>query len=250
MLDTVLEKGTNADGIMHDSLGPKGRLSDGWGYNYVAYLCYDMVAGKPVYKAHMEQVLRNLAKPAYQNHQWEGNSIDGFADSVEGGIYIMNRLPVPEGLAWANREVAANIVYAKNKDRLWGTMKLQSNGVRTSIIHALMHTRGLIARPWRQDLTLGASQMQDGLAVVIKAEKHWSGRLVFDIPRHRIYMGFKHDWPRMNTIPEWFTVEPDKKYVVKNVTSGSQKTYTGKQLHEGLPVELRAGEERVLLVKP
>ena len=129
MLDTVLEKGTNEDGIMHDQLGPKGRLSDGWGYNYVAYLCYDMVAGKPVYRAHMEQVLRNLAKPAYRNHPWEGSSIDGFADSVEGGLYIMNRLPVPEGLAWADREVAANIVYAGNKDKLWGTMKLQSNGV-------------------------------------------------------------------------------------------------------------------------
>ena len=248
MLDTVLERGTNEDGIMHDTLGPKGRLSDGWGYNYVAYLCYDMVAGEPVYRAHMEQVLRNLAKPAYQNHPWEGSSIDGFADSVEGGLYIMNRLPVPEGLAWADREVAANIVYAPDKDKLWGTMKLQSNGVRTAIIHALMHTRGLIARPWRQDLTLGASQTKDGLAVVIKAEKDWSGRLVFDIPRHRIYMGFAHDWPRMNTMPEWFTVEPDKEYVVQNVAGGSRKTCTGKLLHEGLPIELQAGEERLLLV--
>jgi hypothetical protein len=138
MLDTVLEKGTNADGIMHNSLGQKGRLSDGWGYNYVAYLCYDKVAGKPVYKTHIEQVLRNLAKPIYRNYQWEGNSIDGFADSVEGGIYIMNRLPVPEGLAWANREVSANIVYTEKKNHLWGTMKLQSNGVRTSIMHALV----------------------------------------------------------------------------------------------------------------
>ena len=249
MLDTVLEKGTNPDGIMHDALGPKGRLSDGWGYNYVAYLCYDMVVGEPVYKTHMEQVLRNLAKPAYRNRPWEGSSIDGFADSVEGGIYIMNRLPVPEALAWADREVAANIVYRKKKDHLWGTMKLQSNGVRTSIIHALMHTRGLIARPWRQDLTLGASETENGLAVVLKAEKDWSGKLVFDIPRHRIYMGFTHDWPRMNTLPEWFTVEPDQKHVVKNVTSGSQKTYSGKELHDGLPIELKSGEESLLLVK-
>ncbi len=251
MLDTVLEEGTNTDGFMYDHLGRKeGRLSDGWGYNYVAYLCYDAVAGKPTYKTHIEQVLRNLAKPAYQNYRWEGDSIDGFADSVEGGIYLLNRLPVPEGFSWVDREVAANIVYTKQKNHLWGTMKLQSNGVRTSIIHALMYTRGLIARPWRQDLTLGARQTQDGLAVVMKAEKNWSGKLVFDIPRHRIYMGFKHDWPRMNTMPEWFTVEPDKKYIVRNAINGSQKTYTGKQLHEGLPVKLKAGEERLLLVKP
>jgi hypothetical protein len=250
MLDTVLEKGTNEDGIMHDTLGPKGRLSDGWGYNYVAYLCYDMVVGQPVYQAHMEQVLRNLAKPAYRNRPWEGNSIDGFADSVEGGLYIMNRLPVPEGLAWADREVAANIVYAGNKDKLWGTMKLQSNGVRTSIIHALMHTRGLIARPWRQDLTLGARETKDGLIVLLKSDSAYQGKLVFDIPRHRIYMGFKHDWPRMNTLPEWFTVDPGQTYRVRNIASELEKTYSGKHLHDGLPIALRAGEEIRLLIKP
>ncbi len=248
MLDTVLEKGTNEDGIMHDHIGPKGRLSDGWGYNYVAYLCYDMVAGKPVYRAHMEQVLRNLAKPAYRNHSWEGNSIDGFADSVEGGLYIMNRFPVPEGLAWADREVAANIVYAGDKDKLWGTMKLQSNGVRTAIIHALMHTRGTIARPWRQDLTLGAHETNEGLVVLLESEKAYQGKLVFDIPRHRLYMGFRHDWPRMNTLPEWFTVDPGRTCVVKYTGSGAKKTLTGKQLHEGLPVALRAGEVMRLLV--
>jgi hypothetical protein len=62
-------------------------------------------------------------------------------------------------------------------------------------------------------------------------------------------MGFKHDWPRMNTMPEWFTVEPGKDYVVQSIASGSEKTYTGKRLHEGLPVELPAGEERLLLIK-
>lgn len=249
MLDTVLEKGTNEDGIMHDQLGPSGRLSDGWGYNYVAYLCYDMVTGKPVYRAHMEQVLRNLAKPAYRNRQWEGNSIDGFADSVEGGLYVINRLPVPEGIAWADREVATNIAYAQDKNRLWGTMKLQSNGVRTCIMHALMHTRGTIARPWRQDLLLGASETKGGLAVVMKANEDWSGKLVFDIPRHRIYLGFKHDWPRMNTLPEWFTVELDQSYLVTDITNALRQTYTGQQLHTGLPVKLQASREKRLLIR-
>jgi len=250
MLDTVLEKGTNEDGIMHNHIGPKGGLSDGWGYNYVAYLCYDMVVGKPVYRAHMEQVLRNLAKPVYRNYRWEGSSIDGYADSVEGGLYIMNRFPVPEGLAWADREVAANIAYSGSADKLWGTMKLQSNGVRTAIIHALMHTRGTIARPWRQDLTLGARETKEGLEVLLESEKAYKGNLVFDIPRHRIYMGFNQDWPRMNTMPEWFTVDPKKAYRVKHRAKGSEKTWTGKQLHDGLPVEVPAGEEIRLLIEP
>ncbi|MHC4201967.1 MAG: hypothetical protein ACYSU0_18415 [Planctomycetota bacterium] len=259
MLDAVLERGVNEDGIMYNTLGRKGALSDGWGYNYVAYLCYDMVAARlsspkpaePVYREHMERTLRNLSKPLYQNYRWEGRSIDGYADSIEGGLYIMNRLPVQEGLEWADREVAANVARSGEPlatARLWGTMKLESNGVRTTIIHALMHTCGLLARPWRRDLILGASETEDGLAVVMKAAKNWAGRLVFDVPRHRVYMGFKKDWPRMNTMPEWFTVEADTTYVVRNVTDGSRRTFTGRQLSEGLPVDLRAGEERLLLI--
>ena len=243
MLDAVIARGTNEDGIMYNRLGnPKSGLSDGWGYNYVGHLCYDMVAGKPVYRKHMETTLGNLLKPRYKNFPWEGKSIDGFADSIEGGMYILNRLPVADGLAWVDREMAANVVYADQPDKLWGTMKLQSNGVRTTIMHALMHTRGLLARPWRQGLTLGACDTDDGLAIVMKASKDWSGKVVFDRPRHRMYMGFKRDWPRMNTLPEWFTAEPEKQYAVRNVSDSSQKTYTGKQLCEGLPLKLTAGK--------
>jgi hypothetical protein len=248
MLDTVLEKGTNEDGIMYDTLGqPSSRLSDGWGYNYVGYLCYDTVAGKPVYRSQMERTLRNLAKPAYRNRPWEGDSIDGFADSVEGGLYIMNRLPVPEALAWADREVSTNIAYRHDRNKLWGTMKLQSNGVRTAIIHALMHTRGTIARPWQQGLMLGAVDNDNGIEILLKSDKPYEGKLVLDIPRHHDYMGFKKDWPRMNTVPEWFTVESEKNYMVED--GGASTTYTGAQLHEGLPVVLKTGEERVLRIR-
>jgi hypothetical protein len=249
MLDTILEEGTNEDGIMYNTLGSEGRLSDGWGYNYVAYLCYDMVVGKPVYEERIKKMLRNLSKPVYHNYPWEGDSIDGFADSVEGGLYVINRLPVPEAIAWADGETARNIVYADQEDKLWGTMKLQSNGVRTAIIHALMHTRGVIARPWRQDLKLGAQETKDGLALVFSAEKPYEGELVFDIPRHRIYMGFTKDWPRMNTIPEWFVVEPEAEYVVEDVESGSTSSHSGEDLHEGLPVKLESGREILLRVR-
>jgi len=252
MLDTVLEKGTNEDGIMHDQLGPRGRLSDGWGYNYVAYLCYDMVAGKPVYRERIERTLRNLAKPRYKDHRWEGSSIDGFADSVEGGLYLLNRLPIEEGLAWADREVANNIVYVDKPDHLWGTMKLQSNGVRTAIMHALMHTRGTIARPWQQGLKLGAIDTDGGIEILLKSDKPYKGRLVFDIPRHRLFMGFKRDWPRMNTLPEWFTVEPDEehRYVVGGVDAGDTRVHTGQALAAGLPVELEPNVPLRLTVRP
>jgi len=254
MLEEILKRGVNEDGIMFNRLDqPASRLSDGWGYNYVTYLCYDMAAGRDVYRDRVERTLRNLAKPLYQNYPWEGRSIDGFADSIEGGLYLMNRLPVPEALAWADREMAANVVRSNEplqSAKLWGTMKLESNGVRTTLIHALMHTSGLVARPWRQDLLLGASRSDDALLVVMKAAKAWRGRLVFDLPRHRIFMGFKRDWPRMNTLPEWFTVEPDEEYLVKSSTAGTGARYTGKQLHEGIELELPPGVETRLEIRP
>ena len=157
-----------------------------------------------------------------------------------------------EGIAWIDRETARNVVRSHDPldtGKLWGTMKLQANGVRTVILHALMHTQGLLARPWRKDLRLGAVRTPDGgLAIAISAEKPWRGKLVFDIPRYREYMGFTKDWPRMNTLPEWFTVEPEKTYRVTDPTSDKLRTATGEQLHAGLPVEVEPGKPRHLAV--
>ena len=258
MLDQILARGLNTDGLMLNTLADEpgireGRLSDGWGYNYVGYLCYDMAVAQPVYRAQVERTLANLLKPQYKNYPWEGTSIDGFADSIEGGIYLINRLPVKQALEWVDQEVAANVARSGEPletAELWGTMKLQSNGVRTVIMHALMHTRGLIARPWRRDLKLGAAQRGEALAIVLKADKPWKGKLIFDIPRHREYMGFSKDWPRMNTLPEWFTVEPKTKYTINNITADSSKKRTGEKLHAGLPVKISADGEIRLLVEP
>ena len=259
MFDQILARGLNPDGLMFNTIAnepairEEGQLSDGWGYNYVGYLCYDMAVGKPVYRAQVERTLANLLKPLYKNYRWEGSSIDGYADSIEGGIYLVNRLPFKQALEWIDREMAANVIHSDEPletAKLWGTMKLESNGVRTVIMHALMHTGGLIARPWRRDLKLGATQTNDGLAIVLKAEKPWKGKLIFDIPRYREYMGFSKDWPRINTLPEWFTVESKTRYTVNNISTGSSRNRNGKKLHSGLSVKVPANGEIRFLVEP
>ncbi|HCO93278.1 MAG TPA: hypothetical protein DIU00_04885, partial [Phycisphaerales bacterium] len=114
MYDTILEKGTLDVGMMYNHLtkrdGWNGGISDGWGYNYVGYLCYDMAMGTDTYTSHMEATLANMMDPKYKDYPWEGGSIDGYADSVEGAIYMLNRLPVKEGFEWVNRETKNNIV--------------------------------------------------------------------------------------------------------------------------------------------
>ncbi len=250
MFDDILARGCNEDGIMFNSLSRGGGLSDGWGYNYVSYLCYDMVAGEPVYRDRIAATLRNLAKPLYSSYKWEGNSIDGWADSIEGAIYLLNRVPVEEGFAWVDSEVAKHVARSHEPLEtapLWGTMKLEANGVRTVILHAMMHTRGLRALPWRRDLKLGACESGPALNVVLKAGEAWTGKLRFDIPRHRLSIGFRRDWPRMNTLPEWFTVEPDASYTIEGLPGGLRQA-TGEELHAGLSVALKeAGTLRVTI---
>ena len=252
--DQILARGCTEDGMMYNGLDQgEGQLSDGWGYNYVGYLCYDLATGTNTYRPQVEHTLRNTMKPLYENYAWEGESIDGYADSIEGALYLLNRVPVAEGFAWVDRETKNNLVDHPSRlenGELWGTMKLQSNGVRTVLIHSLMHTRGVIARPWQQGLELGAAPHGGGIAIVVRAQETYRGVLEFDLPRHRVYLGFQNDWPRMNTIPEWFTVEPERRYVVNRVDTGAQSVYTGRQLHCGLAIAVEPGETVRLTVAP
>lgn len=253
LFDEILKRGVNADGLMYNYIDrADSGLSDCWGYNYVAYLCYDMALGEAHYQDHLRQTLQNLAKPAYRDYPWERQVVDGYADSVEGALYLLNRIHVPEAVAWTDREVARHIAFTDRPERLWTTYKLESNGVRTALQHALMHTRGLIGQPWRPGLELGAAQSASGddLLVVLKSSDDWSGRVVFDIPRHREYLHFQSDWPRMNAMPEWFTVELDGTYLVEDLTAGTTTSHPGAQLHQGLAIDLRSGQERLLRITP
>ncbi len=254
MFDEIVRRGCNEDGLMFNWLGkPDSRLSDGWGYNYVGLLCHDMVTGQNRYRPLIEKALKSLAKPVYHHYNWEGRySIDGFADSIEGAIYLLNRIPVAEGFAWVDREMAESVVRSREpleSATLWGTMKLDSNGVRTTILHALMHTRGVLARPWRQDLRLGAAEGDDGrLVVVLTADRPWKGVLEFDVARHRLFLGFQHDWPRMNTLPEWFVVSRSSQYRVRTV-DGATRVVSGQRLRDGLPVEAGPGRSVALEIR-
>jgi hypothetical protein len=260
MLDEILRRGTNSDGIIIGTLQPDPGphddviLRDGWGYDYVACLDYDLATREDRYRKQVEFALSNLLKPRYENFNWDHNSRDNVADSVEGGLYLLNRLPVQEGFRWADREIAEVLVdTSKPLDEtwLWGVRNLEANTVRTVLIHAMLHTRNTIARPWRHDVKLGAAPLDGGIAVVMKTSAPYEGKLEFDIPRHRIYIGFQKDWPRMNTMPEWFTVEPDKTpYTVQNVADNTTLVCTGRQLHEGLPIKVAADEPLRLIVRP
>ena len=198
---------------------------------------------------HLE-TMTNLLKPRYFNFNWDHGSRDNIADSVEGGLYLLYRIPVTETFVWADREIATVLVDHTDPERLWGVHKLEANTVRTVLIHTMLHTRNTIARPWQQGLQLGAAPCRGGICIYMKSDEPYEGLLQFDIPRHRLYMGFEKDWPRMNAVPEWFTVDPDetRQYRVKNIDTGRTRIVSGKLLSEGLPISIESGKPLRLTV--
>ena len=258
LFDEILRRGTNSDGViigtLHDTVGPHDEvtLRDGWGYDFVGFLDYDLALDTQRYYEAIRRPMTNLLKPRYLKFDWDSRSRDNIADSVEGGLYLLYRIPVPEAFLWADREIATVLVDHTNPDRLWDTHKLEANTVRTVLIHTMLHTRNTIARPWQQGLQLGAAPCGNGICVVLKSDKPYEGRLQFDIPRHRLWMGFRQDWPRMNAVPEWFTVEPDEshQYKVVDVDAGTSQLVSGKSLHKGLPVRAEPRKPLRLVIAP
>jgi hypothetical protein len=70
------------------------------------------------------------------------------------------------------------------------------------------------------------------------ANENWEGKLTFDPPRHKQVLGLPIDYPRINQFPEWFTVEADKNYEVRIIQEQTTKAYTGKELQEGIYLEV------------
>ncbi len=251
MLDTILERGLNSDGLLLNTLadapGPHDDkpLTDNWGYNYVSFYCYYLVTGDAKYRDVIRTPLMNLAKPKYHLYPWEGTNIDGYADSIEGALYLLNVVPVEEGVQWADREVADALIGKP----IPGTSKFECNAIRTVTLYALSKTQGIHVPKWRDDLKLGAARDGDGIVIYLSAKDPWKGRLIFDVPRHSLWFNFAHDWPRINYLPEYFTVNPKNNYTVK-MDSDTTRVMTGESLRSGLPVALEAGEELTISVKP
>lgn len=254
----VLRRGTNSDGVVVGDLqekpGPHDNviLRDGWGYDFVGFLDYDLAMGTKNYAVNIQKPLTNILKPRYVKFNWDHNSRDNVADSVEGGLYLLYRFPTPEAFLWADREIATLLVDHADPDRLWDVHKLEANTVRTVLIHTMLHTRNTVARPWKPGLQLGAAPCGAGICLFLQSEQPYEGKVQFDVPRHRITMGFDQDWPRMNAVPEWFTVEPDEThtYDVKDADTGITQTLSGLALSKGLAVRLESGKPLRLLVSP
>lgn len=253
ILDFILEHGVNEDGMMYVTVNTQtgdvvhDDISDGWGYVYNAFLAVADVDDERRYRDAVTHVLCNCSKYEHAATPGLHPSVDELADSLEGALNLLNRLPVDSAFDWVDREI--QVLFARQKpDGILEGWYGDGNSARTALMYALYKTQGISFSPWRDDLQAGASRGRGGvLRVFLKSVYPWSGHLRFDRPRHREFLNLPMDYARINQLPEWFAVEADARYEI-TVNGDNARTVTGKELH-GLPLTLEPGKPALIAVK-
>lgn len=248
MFDCILEKGRNPDGLLYSYFYPQSdvyskELCDTWGYDYDGVYTLWLIDRTTAYRDAVRKVLGNL-KGKYVGACWGDKSADGFADSIEGAINLFNREPIESAADWIDSQT--RLMWAIQKpDGIIEGWHGDGNFARTSLMYALWKTQGVTVQPWRADVRFGAVREGRTLHLSLIADQPWTGRVVFDRPRHKLFMRLPLDYPRINQFPEWFTVESTARYAVKLGPARAQDR-TGAQLAEGLAVTLKPGEPLIV----
>jgi hypothetical protein len=238
MLDRVLAS-TNADGMFFDEvrcsdLSPLGtRVSDNWGYLYGSVYTFWMVTGEARYRDAVRRVLANL--PKYRSFDWENGRQDGYADAIESALYLANREPVPEVFAFVESEIPKLLAFRRAPDGTVEGVYPDGNWNRTALLYALYKTQGCFLDGWRDGVRLGAHRVGDTLYVSLESAEAWRGRVRFDFARHRRALNLARNYPRVNEWPEWYTVEENTLYEVRDA-GGHERVLTGSDLKDGIEV--------------
>jgi hypothetical protein len=263
MLDRILEVGRNEDGLFYNVIDPRGgkpadaHIADNFGYVLNGYYTVYQLDGTTAYRDAVRKALGAL-DGKYRGFDWENLGADGDADAIEGAMYLYNREPVPSAAAWMDYQIKwmwskQDSAHRPRLEQFRGRGIVEGwygdgNFNRTSLMYALWKTQGTSVRPWRADVRYGAVRQGDGVALSIDADSAWSGVLRFDVPRHRTILRLPADWPRINSYPEWFTVDAAARYRVLDASTGRRRTVSGAELVQGLPIALARGQRARLVV--
>jgi hypothetical protein len=236
MLDRILQS-AGPDGMLYnevdaETLAPiDKRLSDNWGYVYGAVYTYYQVTGDTKYRDAVRRVLASL--PAYRNYVWEPGrnlpfgSFDGYADSIESAIYLVNREPVPEALGWIESEMQVMLGMQRADGHIEDWYG-EGNFNRTTLLYAYMKSLGVRPVRWEPGVRVGA--ILDGTRLVLSLTAPAPRRVQFDFARHRRVLNLQQNLVRLNEFPEWFTVDENTLYRIGRA---------------GTPGEIRLGSELI-----
>ena len=242
MLDDILRFGRNEHGMMFNAINPRtGAVispgwSDNWGYNYNGFYTVYLIDGTTEYRDAIRHVLSNLHH--YQGYAWEGRSHDGYADSIESAINLLNREPIAEAAEWIDGQMRIMLAMQR-EDGIIGGWHGDGNFARTAIMYALWKQQGVTIQPWREDVRLVRYFEITSCSCSLSPTNLGAASSYSIRPRHRTNLHLPLDYPRINQFPEWFTVDAEANYQVAG-TAAPLKSIAGHQLLAGLPVEISA----------
>ncbi|EPR70913.1 hypothetical protein [Cyclobacterium qasimii] len=264
MLDRILEVGTNEDGLFYNQINPQTgeildeEIADTYGYTYNAYYSVFLQDNYQPYQKAVLKAMGNLHK--YTNFDWEEGSADGYADAIESALNLYNRESLTGTKEWIDSEIQhmwslQDSSHRRNTEDFRNTGVIEGwhgdgNFARTSIMYSLWKSQGVTASPWKEQLYLGATPMDKGILISMVSDSDWEGKIQFDRPRHKTIFKLPMDYPRINQLPEWFTVTEGQKYKVTFSKGGTAHTYRGEELVDGIEISLEKGQQISLIVVP
>jgi hypothetical protein len=242
-LDHILSTGRSSEGLWYvsvDNLTGEPldlRFADTWGYILNSYKIFDIAEGTSIYTDDIKQIMKAVA--ALKAYPWEQGLPDGYADSIESMLYLLPWFDIPECHFWVDSEIG-KMFNMQSPSGFIEARYLDGNFIRTALLYASYKTQGTMIVPWRNDVYFGAAydKNRNALYVYLNAQSEWKGHLQFDIPRHRIFWNLPKDYPRLNSTPEWYTVDNRRSYKIINMNTGLSFTRTGNELAEGIPIHL------------
>ena len=247
MLDRILQS-ANPDGLLYNevnavTLEPTNKgLSDNWGYVYGAVYTFHMCTGEPRYRDAVRRVLGNL--PKYRNWNWEPSrreriaglgSFDGYADSIEGAIYLYSREAVPAALDWIDSEMKVMLSMLRPDGHIEDWYG-EGNFNRTALLHAYLKSQGVRPLAWKPGMRVGG--VREGERLYLSFESPSSAVLRFDLARHRRVLNFDRNYVRLNEFPEWYVVDENTLYRVRpGAGTAGERVLLGSELIAGIAIE-------------
>ena len=251
MLDCVLSKGRNEDGLFYNSINPvtgeivDAGLADTWGYTLDAVYTVYLLDGVEAYREAVAKALQNIIK--YRNYDWERGSQDGYADAIESALNLYFFLPVQEAADWIESEMKVLWNFQKPSGIIEGWHG-DGNFARTTLMYCLWKTAGVTLSHWRDDVVYGAELSKGKLYLTLTSPNDWRGKLKFGQSLHKANLNLPINYPRINQFQEWYPVDAEKKYRITEAKTRKTSIVTGQELIDGYDVSLSGNEMLFLTV--
>ncbi len=242
--DILLKTGRTPDGLWYRAVDTTNMQPsmleplDTWGYNLAGMKTFDLANSESYYSGAIQEMMAAVSRQKSIGWEW-GAQQDGYADSIESMLYMLEFQDLPSGRLWTDDEI--EVMFLKQQaDGFVERFHLDGNFIRTALMYGLWKTQGASLVNWREDTRLGASLDAGSgrLYLHISANADWQGSLRLDSPRHALFWKMPQNYPRVNSLPEWFTVDPGSTYRLTNTDSGESWEVKGAELISGYPLVL------------